>query len=131
MSTMIEEQERSAWLYSLKVGDVVAIRTGDRYGARFKSGRVVRRTATQIIGDDGNRYRADRGSRVGSGWAPRLEVLTDEIRADIRKSDERERFKSLAYLFDRGKLDHDSVRAMLKGLDDFDKFRHAGADAQP
>lgn len=129
MSTMRAEQERSAWLFSLKVGDEVAVRTGDRYGARFKAGRVVRRTATQIIGDDGNRYRADRGSRIGSGWAPRLEPMTDEVRADILKSEERERFKSLANTFERGKLDHESVRAMLKGLDDFNKVRFADADA--
>jgi hypothetical protein len=106
------------WLAALKPGDEVAVRMGG-----FTRGWVVRvverRTATQIlcVYQDGTapvRYRADNGRSVGGGRSHhRIEPLTEEIRAELRRERDLSRLRYVRW----DEMPDATLRAVCEALD--------------
>lgn len=80
---MADNPERQAWLDSLKAGDEVAFRV--RYGTRWNTSNVEKRTKTGRIIVGGFTYRPD-GYLWGQCGPSRIEPVTQEIRDEVRKN---------------------------------------------
>lgn len=84
--------ELREWLDSLKPGDtfyqIESYRQG--FARRLVKHTVLKRTATQIVMDDGRRYKFDTGRKIGGAYYERIDLppsddITKEMRAEMRE----------------------------------------------
>lgn len=85
------------WLGSLKVGDVVAVRSTDGFrSSSISTYRITRLTATQIVveGNHGAmRYRRDDGSRIGGRGRFTFPKPIEPVTQDILNSIEGQKLR--------------------------------------
>jgi hypothetical protein len=82
-----------SWIDELKPGDVVAVRI--EYGSRHVLHTVARLTTTQVILDNGDRFRRATGGEItSSAWNRSiLEFPTEKIRAEVLRRIQLDRLK--------------------------------------
>ena len=105
----------------LKVGDKVGV-VGGGWGDTCVIRTVAKRTATQVVLDDGTRW-TRRGYKVGSGGSYYREFLVDERDAIQRAADYEARTKRSKLIqmvrdLDLKQIANEGLTAMLQAADD-------------
>lgn len=122
MSTILGMQEYDDWLARLAPGDEAFAKWWrGAFGFTYEPGKVARVTATQVILQDGVRFRKTTGREVGSRGLDRTLVMpTDDLRDKIQAKNNRDRLRHETMRLgdsDRDTLTDAEVAAMLASLD--------------
>ncbi len=122
-----EASERTKWLDSLVAGQEVSL------AHDAEVGKVVRRTATQIIIEvrsSERRFNAKTGCQIGGASFSRytrIVPLTDQLRAEARAKRNRHRFGSITYR--STSLTDAQIAAMLDAYDQLEASKPEGGVA--